>query len=530
MNHRGKRLLPVCCLSLWLLASAVAGAQEGAHVRQFSVPVAHELEQLYTADLDGDGLEDLVAVGVDQTSREPESYLQVFRQRVAGFTEVATARDRLPAHLALAGVGRFPQGPGLVLLTPGRVSVWFWDGARFDPGSAVSLPVESVFPAPPGVIKGDVDWLRDADGDGHDELIVPQFDGFLLVRMSPHGWLERHARLRMHTRAWVLDYFRRRYVAYDLPAFELINVDGRGWKDLVVYNDGLVQVFLLDAQRVLAEREPDLEQDLQPPGPFDPNAPWDPPLLLIGLRDLNRDGIPDLVASKNDAATTELNTSTRILVFYGRQEPGVPLRFNDTPDQVYASEGFTLPILDDINADGAIDLALVNVEITFWNSIKALIARSVTADAAFYLMPEDGAYRREPDNLVSYSVSFSLGRFNHQPIAAFGDLNGDGLPDLLLSVDKERLGVHWGRRDDVWDDDPDEVIQGRLPTLVKRLRLRDLNGDGRDDLLMVYDRTDMRQMPDTVGTFTVLLSRYGQPKPTAQRTAVQPATVPWGQR
>jgi hypothetical protein len=82
----------------------------------------------------------------------------------------------------------------------------------------------------------------------------------------------------------------------------------------------------------------------------------------------------------------------------------------------------------------------------------------------------------------------------------------------------------------VWDDDPDEMIQGRLPTRVKRLRLRDLNADGRDDLLMVYDRTDMRQMPDTVGTFSVLLSHYGQPKPLAQRAAAQPATVPWGLR
>lgn len=519
-------LSPVCCLVLWLVPATVPRAQDAATVRQFTIPVAHELEQLYTADLDGDTLEDLVAIGVDQTSRDPVSYVQVFRQGADGFTEVATARARLPAQLALAGVGRFPQGPGLALLTPGRVTVWFWDGLRFDPHGAVSLAVESIFPAPPGVIKGSVDWLRDADGDGYDELIVPLFDGFLLLHMAQRGWLERSAHLRIRTQAWVLDYFRRRYVAYDLPSFELIDVDGRGWKDLVVYNDGLVQVFLLDAQQGLAARGPDLEQDLQPPEPFDPKVPWDPPLLLIALRDLNRDRIPDLVASKNDAATTELNTSTRILVYYGRQTDGVPLRFNAQPDQVYASEGFTLPILDDINADGGIDLALVNVEITFWNSIKALIARSVTADAAFYLMPEDGAYRREPDNLVSYSVSFSLGRFNHQPIAAFGDLNGDALPDLLLSMDKERLGVHWGRRGKVWDDDPDEVIQGRLPTRVKRLRLRDLNADGRDDLLLVYDRTDMRQMPDTLGTFTVLLSRYGRPKPTAQVTVPQPATVP----
>lgn len=502
-----------------LMAAAVCWWSAAAYADEHDLPIRrvrlkldHELERVFTIDLNGDGLRDLVAVVVDKLTRDPISHLRVFIQSATGFTEKVSARMRLPDHLALAGAGRFSMGPGVALLMPDRLEVWPWAGDRFIQDQVVPLSMDSVFPTAPGVIKGGVPWVVDVDDDGINELLVPRFDGFTLVRSEGSRTLVRHAELSVRTRGWVINYFKRRYVAYDLPAFRLLDVNGRGWKDLVVYNDGLVQVFYLDGRPDDTRRLPDIEHDLQPPGVFDPKAPRDPPLLLIAARDLNRDGILDLICSKNSTTTSELNTTTRILIFYGyREGPEEPLRFRDAPDQVYAMEGFTLPVVKDINADGGVDLVLVNVEITFWNSIKALIARSVTADAAFYLMPPSGRFVREPNELVSYSIKFSLGRYNHQPLAVFGDLNGDGLPDLLLSVDKNRLGIHWGRKDGYWDDDYDVAIRDFLPIRVKRVLVEDLNGDRRDDLIFIYNRDDIRQMPEMANTFTVIISQFGDP-------------------
>ncbi len=119
---------------------------------------------------------------------------------------------------------------------------------------------------------------------------------------------------------------------------------------------------------------------------------------------------------------------------------------------------------------------------------------------------------REPDDVVDYSVKFSLGRFSHQPISTFGDFNGDGRPDLVLSVSKEGLGIHWGLEDDFWDNDYDFLLEDFLPTRGKGVRVADLDGDGRDDLIFVYNRNDIRQMPEVNHKFTVLLSRFGTPK------------------
>jgi hypothetical protein len=210
---------------------------------------------------------------------------------------------------------------------------------------------------------------------------------------------------------------------------------------------------------------------------------------------------------------SDFNAHTRVLVHYGRaaSTPG-GFAFGTEPDQVYDSEGFTLPFLLDLNGDRRADLVLVNVDVSFWTAIKALIARSVTAEAGFYLMSDKRQYPRQPDATGKFSVKFSLGRSGHQPLVLFGDFNGDGIQDLLLSVDKDHMGLHWGRAKTFWPDTPDEVVQDLLPVRSERVRIADLNGDGSDDLIFLYGRDDVRQMPETFHTVTVLLSRFGPEK------------------
>jgi hypothetical protein len=492
-----------------------------ASYRRLSLPVRHELADLEPFDLNGDGLQDLVVVEADRTWRDIRHFVSVFLQSPRGFRPQPSALAERPPGLALAGVGRFRQGPGLALLTPGQVTVWPWRGNRFDPAAAVFLAVGSLFPVDGGELKTRIDWVADLNGDGYSELIVPRFDGLAVVEQRPDGALEQRWVLRIRPRARLLNYFRRQMMAYDLPAVYRIDVDGDGRPDLVTYQDGLLDIFLLPRGLPAGEHRPSLELDFQPPEPFDPKVPWDPPLLLVDAQDLNGDGRPDLVFSKNGAADTQFNTKTTILVYYGQPgQGGAPIAFSPDPKQVFPSEGFTLPLLLDLNKDGRIDLVMVNVEIGFWNVIKALIARSVSAQAAFYLMPASGAYPGQPTELESYNVKFSLGRFSHKPLGTFGDLNGDGLPDLLLSEDKERLGIHWGYRNAFWDTSPQEVLRDYLPALVTRIRIGDLNGDRRDDLIFLYDREDIRLMPEVNHTFTVLLSR--EPPPSS-RTANEPS-------
>jgi len=251
-----------------------------------------------------------------------------------------------------------------------------------------------------------------------------------------------------------------------------------------------------------------LAQDLAPPKPFDPKEPYDPPLRLVRAGDLNGDGTLDLVLVRNAPTDSDFNAKSTTLVYFGRSGGRTPAAYPEQPDQVFPAEGFAQPILLDLNRNGLTDLLQVNVEITFWNAMRAVVTRTVKGEAAFYRMGAGGRYPAQPDEIESYTVNFSLSRFGHQPIATWGDLNGDGLPDLLLSASKDELGIHWGRPGRFWDSASDLTVKDFIPIRQARLHVADLNGDGKDDLVFTYSRDDNRQMPETLHALTVLISRH----------------------
>ena len=499
-------------LALLLAASAQAVPNPG--LKRISVPIQYELGDVLPLDLEARGRKDLVAIEVDRSRRDAPPQVEVFRQTDDGFTPVPTAAEALPFNVTMVGVGKFQQGPGLVLLTPTGVEVRIWRDGRFRATPGMTLALESLFPKADGDPQGGVDWVTDLSGDGLSELVVPRLDGFTVVGQNTAGALVQRAVLRTRPNGELLRWYRRQKVAYDLPAVAYVDMHTPGgWKSVVAYTNGVLSIFHLNGQMNGGDHAPDVEADLQPPTVFDPKAPWDPPLLLIMAADLNKDGLLDLVFSKASSGENELNAQTRILIYYGKADPKGGIRFSTEADQVFALEGFTLPILLDLDGDGSKDLVLVNVEFTYWTMIKALVARSVSADAAYYRMRGRTQYPKQPDSQGSFSVKFQTGRFSHQPISLFGDFNGDGLPDLLLSTSADTLGVHWGRKDGDWKERPDELIQDSFPIAPARVQVLDLDGDGRDDLLITYTRDDIRQMPAVNHTFTVLLSRFGKPNP-----------------
>ena len=483
-----------------------------------AIALQYEFEALSLADLTGDGRRDLVIVESERLSREPVRFVSVFLQSIGGFRRAGEPHP-LPPGVSLVSAGRFGGAPGVALLLPDSAAIWPWAGGRFQPEQATTYSVRSVFPVPAGEIVQDLDWVRDLNGDGSDELIVPSFGGLTALtsgaerRVRELGWMP----VRPRSRYWRgLTY---NAVAHDVPTLFYQDLDGDGWQDVIAFSDDELWVYPLRGEASGPEPGPTpiapwRVHDLAPPKAFDPKAPYDPPMRLVRAGDLNGDGTLDLVLSKNAPTDSDFNARSTTLVFLGRKGGGTPVAaFPERPDQVYPSEGFSLPIVLDYNHNGKLDLIQVNVEVTFWNAMRAIVTRSVKAEAAFYLMDENGRYPASPTELEGYKVNFSLSRFGHQPIATWGDFDGDGLPDLLLSSAKEELGIHWGRSGEIWDPRPSVILRDRIPIHQRRVQLADLNGDGKHDIVLTYNRDDNRQMLDTLRRLTVLISQHARNPP-----------------
>ena len=491
--------------------------------QRLEVALAGEMAAVFAVELDGLRGKELVVLEADRDSGRSERLsTAVYTPRGDGYARLPDSVTPLPPGVALAAMGRFRGGPGLALLTPTGVFILPWRGGAFVAQDRPTLAFHSAFAVREGSLMDGLEWVRDLNGDGLDEIMPPGFDHLSIWwqasgQVDPWGgWaMMEPMEIPAHTRLMDWSLSQRKLLAFRLPTVQVVPRGPGQWPDMVLYQGGLFRLFRLHAQDGVAH-PPQLllEVDFQPPVPFDPAKPLDPTMRLVRATDLNRDGSLDAVFLKTAASDAQFNTNTTVLVHYdvptlARQSGGAKEGQPTTaprPDQVFAMEGFVYPILLDMDGNHTTDLLMVNVEIGFWNAIKALIARSVSAEGAYYLMPEGKRYPVSPNVLEDYTVKFSLGRHSHQPIFAFADLNGDGRPDLMLSQTKERLGVHFGRTEGYWHTNTDLEFEDDLPARRQRVRVTDLNGDGKDDLILEYNRDDMRLMPHVRGHFTVLRS------------------------
>ncbi len=221
--------------------------------------------------------------------------------------------------------------------------------------------------------------------------------------------------------------------------------------------------------------------------------------LLYRVDDFNGDGVGDIATSTLEVGGL-FDQATRYDFYFGRRSGNATV-FDGVPDTSISSDGVQGPLeRSDLDGDGRVDFGMLSFKLGIGKIVSVLLTGSVSFNMNFYLMGK-GGYAADPNvqRRVKLRLDLGSGRVAGNWISV-GDLTGDGIQDLLVQADADRVDVYPGT--------------GTAELFAKRpirvdvdlsdqgsVRLADLNGDGKDDMFMAY------RLPDDRFRMAVALSR-----------------------
>jgi hypothetical protein len=267
-------------------------------------------------------------------------------------------------------------------------------------------------------------------------------------------------------------------IGYSLPAIMISDYNGDKLPDIFINNGRTVSIF---------KRNFDGRFDISPTEIFGKNLlSYDERRLgktTVGYEicDLNRDGIADIVATKNSGDVTSYQTSVQL--YKGRPNGG----FNPNAGQEFSvANGASNPFIYDLNQDGRLDLIIPSLKLGFMSTLKILILKSVEVNIAVYLQNQADEFSEKPDFDKSFSYSADISQnIDYSGILSLdGDYDGDGRNDLLIHEGDGILKIYPNAsKGVVFEGSPRREIQILRPDGIS---IADLNGDGKDEIIAHY--------------------------------------------
>ena len=448
---------------------------------------------------------------------------------------------RLPAGASFVDVLNIAGRERLIVHRDGRVS-WF------DPESRAVQPLASVPVAYAQMASRELfhlDVSRDLNGDGREDLAVPQGDAFQVLLQRSDGEFSAQVAIGPSAgvgRLYELDGYRLDPWALGRVHQLDYNLDGRA--DLVYWNGERFAAHLHEASGDFAA-EPG---HFSVPAVFDSDeltwlaqGTWDfsdgtalRGRVLHSLDDVDGDGIGDLAVIRIDGDSLFDKHTAYEVRFGARGAEGVVV-FGQAPDAVVPSDGMQLGMTrHDIDGDGGMDLMFTNFDPSFWKAagkiIGGLLMGGVSFDVEIYrlagrMWPEapDARFKvrakspsgEPPGGLATALRSRAKGEPSHPrppyPSVLLGDVTGDGRAELLVQRKRDVLHVFEGTDAPGRFRDKPHKVPVAMPADHEFTWLADLNADGKQDVLMHHVARPPAADEDDAGVaanqVTILLSR-----------------------
>jgi hypothetical protein len=477
-RFRALPLLVAIALSAAVAAPA-ARAQDPFEISEIASPGRTAAAEF--GDFDGDGRTDLLVVTFSGLPPVESRQIRLYYQDDEGSLPVDPSWvGALPTGSATYDVADLPGTPGkdLILLRRDGMTLLSFSGRKMQ---RRDLPVESARMLTVAVDERSLDRMalvRNDLGPGL-RILVPGFlqAAVLDIDGKPISIVEVSGRANyyMPPRPGPLISGSEIEIHFDYPRLNAGDVNADGRSDLIATDRHEVRVFFQRedgsfasrADRRLAVGRVSEAEHIRSSGN-----------LAIDVADLNGDGAADLLISHSSGG-----------LFKPRAEARVHLNRDgsydmENPDQVIVTKDAiaTLELLD-MDGDGRVELIDGRIPMGVLPIVEALLTKSIDAEVAVYKVGADGKLSESPWFERDLSVPFNFD--TNRPMGFFpdyhADIDGDGRGDLLMSGDGDVIEVYLGGDNQYKDRDARQSGD-----TTGRLRFGDLNGDGLSDLL-IYD-------------------------------------------
>lgn len=383
----------------------------------------------------------------------------------------------------------------------------------------------------------ELDVVRDLNGDGRDDFLVPDLDGFWVVLQSPDGSFGNP--LKLGPEEPFLDgnaygdertYAQVGVTAQNMPWYlnrvHQLDFDHDGRDDLVFWNADHFLVYRQDPSGTFPASPDTFTTDVT----FDFDGVYGlafqfgdagVPALLLGLaerrehrilhgvRDLNADGVADLVILSL-AGRSPLRLRGRYEVHFGRPTvDGTTFLAEvdtvaDAPGKSGGLQpwGYAAQYFIDFDGDGGMDTAMAAVNTSLGGMLRAMVGNSIAMELSLYRL-QDGRYPAKPDATRRVASPFRpLDRRGPLfPTVLVGDVNGDRRADLLIGERWDQLSVFLGGPGADPYAEPAFHVPVAIPADERNARLVDLDRDAKQDVIIQHPSTA------EAGRMTILMAR-----------------------
>ena len=184
--------------------------------------------------------------------------------------------------------------------------------------------------------------------------------------------------------------------------------------------------------------------------------------------------------------------------------------------QGYAFEGdgdFSMPFgLQDLDGDGRQDLVSVTLDFSLWQAVRILATKTLSIELDFHVwcQESDGSFRGVRGLDLSGKFKLRLDDLRIGQLSQFaGDFDGDGRRDFLQMGRGKKVTLHLGRERCSYPPTPDLELKLREePKNLALVQVRDLDGDGLSDLLVVQPQGGSADVESAPVRLDLYLSRW----------------------